>query len=204
MAKNKDKRKDKTIPTLDDVVLKKVQKEDAAPVVPEDKTTEQKETSKETKPEPAEKPVDEKPVDKKQDTEDQKIVDQKEETITSTVDTKAETQETSRRLGDRRVEDIPLHSGESDRRKSQRREAGSRTTDREINAQLNPLIEKILKEMIPDLEEHIETKLNAGIKNIVSSIMPELQQHMRMQLRFEIDKHMSKFIASMLNPEDED
>lgn len=72
-----------------------------------------------------------------------------------------------RKQPDRRQKQEPLAEGQADRRKEDRR-----ATDKRRNQELDELVEKIMADMMPDLE-----------------------QHLFMQLRFELLKHMPKILS---------
>jgi len=72
-----------------------------------------------------------------------------------------------RRMADRRESSEPLPDDMTERRVAQRRGSHRRETDKQRNINLNLLVEKIMHDMMPDLE-----------------------QHFRLQLRFELEKHL--------------
>ena len=76
---------------------------------------------------------------------------------------------TERRIADRRVSSQPLPAGEvmTERRNLQRRES-----DKQQSPDLDRLVEHIMQDMMPDLEQHI-----------------------RLQLRFELEKHLPRMVS---------
>lgn len=85
-----------------------------------------------------------------------------------------------RRKTDRRKKETGLAEGQNERRIEQRRSNTSRPTDNRREKELNLLVEKIMQDLMPDLE-----------------------QHLFLQLRFELQKHLPQTLSEFKDKDDE-
>jgi hypothetical protein len=81
-----------------------------------------------------------------------------------------------RRQDDRRKKQEPVAAGQAERRVDDRRTGPRRSIDQRRSEEMNELVEKIMQDMMPDLE-----------------------QHLFLQLRFELQKHMPKILSEFKN-----
>lgn len=84
-----------------------------------------------------------------------------------------------RRKDDRRKKQAVLPEGKPERRVIEHRGEPRRAEDQRRSAELTELVEKIMQDMMPDL-----------------------QQHLFMQLRFELQKHMPKILSEFKDKDD--
>jgi len=92
---------------------------------------------------------------------------------------KAPRKSSDRRETDRRKKETTLPEGKTERRTAQRRNGARRSDDKYVKETLDQLAEKIMQDMMPDLE-----------------------QHLFMQLRFELQKYVPKILSEYKDKDD--
>ncbi len=92
---------------------------------------------------------------------------------------KAPRKSSDRRETDRRKEETSPPEGKTERRTTQRRDGARRSDDKYVKETLDQLAEKIMQDMMPDLE-----------------------QHLFMQLRFELQKYVPKILSEFKDKDD--
>ncbi|MDH5612581.1 MAG: hypothetical protein OEY66_09025 [Gammaproteobacteria bacterium] len=100
---------------------------------------------------------------------------------TTKTENKAELKGSDRRQEDRRKKQEPIAEEKTERRVAERRTTTRRTVDQRRSAEMNELVEKIMQDMMPDLE-----------------------QHLFMQLRFELQKYIPKILSEFKDKADDE
>ena len=86
---------------------------------------------------------------------------------------KSERNSGDRRNDDRRKKNITIPEGEAERRVAQRRNSTRRSDDKYVKETLDQLAEKIMQDMMPDLEQHLFMQLRFELQKYVPQILRE-------------------------------
>lgn len=80
-----------------------------------------------------------------------------------------------RRGEDRRQKQAPLPEAKSERRVSDRRSTTRRSVDQRRSEEMNQLVEKIMQDMMPDLEQHLFLQLRFELQKYIPQILSEFK-----------------------------
>ncbi len=80
-----------------------------------------------------------------------------------------------RRGEDRRQKQIPLPEAQGERRVSERRSTTRRSIDQRRSEEMNELVEKIMQDMMPDLEQHLFLQLRFELQKYIPKILSEFK-----------------------------
>lgn len=80
-----------------------------------------------------------------------------------------------RRSEDRRQKQAPLPEAQSERRVSERRSTTRRSVDQRRSEEMNQLVEKIMQDMMPDLEQHLFLQLRFELQKYIPKILSEFK-----------------------------
>lgn len=88
---------------------------------------------------------------------------------------KAKRDVSDRRGEDRRQKQAPLPEAQSERRVSERRSTTRRSVDQRRSEEMNQLVEKIMQDMMPDLEQHLFLQLRFELQKYIPKILSEFK-----------------------------
>ncbi|MDT8451301.1 MAG: hypothetical protein RQ936_00990 [Gammaproteobacteria bacterium] len=91
------------------------------------------------------------------------------------VPAKAKREASDRRSEDRRKKQVPLPEAQGERRVSERRSTTRRSVDQRRSEEMNELVEKIMQDMMPDLEQHLFLQLRFELQKYIPKILSEFK-----------------------------
>ena len=80
-----------------------------------------------------------------------------------------------RRQSDRRKKQQDIPEGKTERRAAERRKDTRRSTDQRRNQELDHLVEKIMGDLMPDLEQHLFMQLRFELQKYIPQTLSEFK-----------------------------